>query len=118
MPELRKQAQAIESEIESLEMAAVDEAKYLQLAESLGAFRSKLRSRAETLDVRERQQILRLLIKEVLVGSDTVTLRHSIPVPQSGSGTDGSTTSTSCGSPAMPKPDYLLRKGSYLSRPQ
>ncbi len=112
MPQLRKQAQAIESELQSLEMAAVDEAKYLQLAESLGAFRSKLRSRAETLDVRERQQILRLVIKEVLVGGDTVTLRHSIPVPQSGSGSEGSTTPTSGRSPAVPNPDYLLRKGS------
>lgn len=115
MPQLRRQAQAIESELQSLEMAAVDEAKYLQLAESLGAFRSKLRSRAETLDVRERQQILRLVIKEVLVGGDTVTLRHSIPVPQSGSGSAGSTTPTSGRPPAVPNPDYLLRKGSHRS---
>jgi hypothetical protein len=41
-------------------MAAVDEAKYLQLAESLAGFRSKLRVRAEVLDIAVRQQILRL----------------------------------------------------------
>ena len=35
MPALQKQAQAVGSELQSLEMAAVDEAKYLQLAESL-----------------------------------------------------------------------------------
>jgi site-specific DNA recombinase len=34
--------------------------------------------------VRERQQILRLLVKEVLVDTDTITPRHSIPVPQAG----------------------------------
>src|SRR5256712_12017021 len=49
MPDLRKQAQAVESELRSLEMAAVDEAKYLQLAETLTGFRTKLRARAETL---------------------------------------------------------------------
>ena len=38
MPALQKQAHAIGSELRSLEMAAVDEAKYLQLAERLGAF--------------------------------------------------------------------------------
>jgi len=38
MPALQKQAQAVGSELQSLEMAAVDQAKYLQLAESLGAF--------------------------------------------------------------------------------
>jgi len=32
MPALQKQAQAVGSELQSLEMAAVDEAKYLQLA--------------------------------------------------------------------------------------
>ena len=61
MPSLQKQTQAVESELQSLKMAAVDEAKYLQLAESLAGFRSKLRVRAEALDIAARQQILRLL---------------------------------------------------------
>ena len=55
----------------------MDEAKYLQLAESLAGFRSKLRSRADTLDTAARQQILRLVVKEILVGTDTITLFHS-----------------------------------------
>jgi site-specific DNA recombinase len=115
MPQLRKQAQAVESELQSLELAAVDEANYLQLAESLATFRGKLRSRAETLEVRERQQILRLVMKEVLVGQDTITLRHSIPVPQSGPGTNGSPPCVSGHFVAAPNPDYLLRKRSHLA---
>ena len=111
MPELRKQAQAIESELQSLELAAVNEAKYLQLAESLAGFRSKLRARAETLEVRERQQILRLVTKEVLVGSDTITLRHSIPVPQSGPGSNDLLPASGV-SREVSGPGYLLRKGS------
>jgi len=111
MPDLRKQAQAIESELQSLEMAAVDQAQYLQLAETLAGFCGKLRRRADTLDVRERQQILRLLVKEVLVDTDTITLRHSIPVPQSGNA--GTPRSNSGGpSGASPAPGYLLRTGS------
>src|SRR6267143_576074 len=110
MPDLRKQAQAIESELQSLEMAAVDQAHYLQLAENLSGFCGKLRLRADTLDVRERQQILRLVVKEVLVDTDTITLRHSIPVPQSG--TAGTPRSNAGGpSGASPAPGYLLRKG-------
>ena len=111
MPDLRKQAQAIESELQSLQMAAVDQAQYLQLAESLAAFCGKLRRRADTLDVRERQQIPRLLVKEVLVDADTITLRHSIPVPQSSTGgTPRPNFSDSQGAP--PTPDYLLRTWS------
>jgi len=114
MPDLRKQAQAIESELQSLEMAAVDQAQYLQLAETLAGFCGKLRLRVDTLDVRERQQILRLLVKEVLVDTDTITLRHSIPVPQSGT---AGTPRPSSGGPSgtSPAPGYLLRRGSSLA---
>jgi site-specific DNA recombinase len=115
MPTLQKQTQAVESELQSLKMAAVDEARYLQLAESLSGFRSKLRVRAEVLDIAVRQQILRLLVKEVLVGSDTITLRHSIPIPQSGPGSKGSTGPTSDVTGSRPAPGYLLRSGSRLT---
>lgn len=115
MPALQKQAQAVGSELQSLEMAAVDQAKYLQLAESLGGFRTKLRVRAETLDVAVRQQILRLVVKEVLVGTDTITLRHSIPIPQSGPGSNGSPAPPSGVTGSRPNPGYLLRSGSPVT---
>ncbi len=113
MPALQKQTQAVESELQSLKMAAVDEAKYLQLAESLAGFRSKLRLRAEVLDIAVQQQILRLLVKEVLVGRDTITLRHSIPIPQSGPRSNGSPAPSSGDGGRLPNPSYLLRSGSH-----
>jgi site-specific DNA recombinase len=118
IPELRRQAQAVESELQSLQMAAADQAKYLQLAESLAGFRSKLRLRAETLDVRERQQILRLLVKEVLVSVTTITIRHSIPVPTPGPGSINTPGPSSGTSGSLPKPGYLLRKGSNFATAQ
>jgi site-specific DNA recombinase len=113
MPELRKHVQAVELELQSLEMAALDQAKYLQLTETLMAFRSKLRMRAETLDVRERQQVLRLLVKEVLIGAENITIRHSIPVAPSGS--NGPSRPSSDSSGLLPAPGYLLRSGSHDS---
>ena len=113
LPALQKQTQAVESELQSLKMAAVDQAKYLQLAESLAGFRSKLRVRAEVLDIAVRQQILRLLVREVLVGRDTITLRHSIPIPQSGPGSNGSQLPPSGVTRSRPNPGYLLRSGSH-----
>jgi len=115
MPTLQKQTQAVESELQSLQMAAVDEAKYLQLAESLGGFRTKLRSRADTLDIAARQQILRLIVKEVLVGVDTITLRHSIPIPQSGPGPHGPLVPPACVTGSRPSPSYLLRSGNHFA---
>jgi len=112
MPALQKQAQAVGSELQSLEMAAVDEARYLQLAENLAGFRSKLRSRADTLDVTIRQQILRLVVKEVLVGTETITLRHSLPIPQPGPASNGPASPSGGVTRLNPAPDYLLRSGS------
>ena len=118
MPALQKQTQAVELELQSLKMAAVDEAKYLQLAESLAGFRSKLRVRAEVLDIAVRQQILRLLVKEVLVGGDTITLRHSIPIPQSGPRSNGSPAPSSGDGGRSLNPGYLLRSGSHFTLAQ
>jgi site-specific DNA recombinase len=41
---------------------------FLRLAETLTAFLARLRSAADTLDVLERQRIVRLVVKEVLIG--------------------------------------------------
>ena len=115
MPTLQKQTQAVESELQSLKMAAMDESKYLQLAESLTGFRTKLRSRADALDVVARQQILRLVVKEVLVGTDRITIRHSIPIPQSGPRSSGPSIPPAGATGLMSAPGYLLRSGSRLS---
>ena len=113
MPTLQKQTQAVESELQSLKMAAMDESKYLQLAESLTGFRTKLRSRADALDVVARQQILRLVVKEVLVGTDRITIRHSIPIPQSGPRSSGPSIPPAGATGLMSAPGYLLRSGSH-----
>ena len=116
MPGLQKQAQAVGSELQSLEIAALDEVKYIQLAENLASFRAKLQVRAEEMDITARQQILRLLVKEVLIGGDTITIRHSVPVPQSsGPGPNGSPVPPTSVTGSRPNPGYLLRSGSHQS---
>ena len=62
-----------------------------------------------------RQQILRLLVKEVLIGNDTITLRHSIPIPQSGLRSNGSLVPSSGPGGSLPNPGYLLRSGSHFA---
>ncbi len=106
IPELRKRETALESELQSLEASAVDQGRYLQLAESVEGFLDRRRQSAETLDVTDRQKILRWVVKEILVGPDTLTIKHSIPV----AGTSGPSD----------VPSYLLcgrREDSTLRRP-
>src|SRR5215813_13378960 len=103
MPTLRQRQQTLRAELQAIADQANDRAAFLRLAETLTAFLTRLRGASETLSVIERQKIVRLLIKEILVGEDTITIRHSIPIP-SGSPQKGG-PGTSHGQ------NYLLCKG-------
>jgi site-specific DNA recombinase len=81
MPALRHRQQTLSAELQAIADQTNDRAAFLRLAETLTAFLARLRSAAETLSVIERQKIVRLLVKDVLVGEDTITIRHSIPIP-------------------------------------
>ena len=120
MPELNKKSKAVEAELQALETGAMDHARYLQLAENLNTFRKKLHARAKTLDVRERQQILRLLVKEILIDTQSLTIRHSIPIshtPKSFTPSGPSTTQPLPSAAPQP-PSYLLRPRSSSSHAQ
>ncbi len=81
MPVLRQRQQTLRAELQAIADQTKDRAAFLRLAETLTAFLARLRSAAETLSVIERQRIVRLLVKDVLLGEDTITIRHSIPIP-------------------------------------
>jgi hypothetical protein len=109
MPELRKQQRAIEAELQSLEMTTIDQTRNLRLVETLAQFRTRLRARGNVLEVTERQRVVRLLVQEILVGGDNITIRHSIPMPASSpDSNDGVRPSHE---PPEPNtgPSYLLR---------
>src|SRR6516165_10857639 len=81
MPALRHRQQTLSAELQAITDQTNDRVAFLRLAETLTAFLARLRSAAETLSVIERQKIVRLLVKDVLVGEDIITIRHSIPIP-------------------------------------
>ena len=81
MPALRHRQQTLSAELQAITDQTNDRVAFLRLAETLTAFLARLRSAAETLSVIERQKIVRLLVKDILVGEDIITIRHSIPIP-------------------------------------
>src|SRR5260370_16247972 len=86
MPELRRREYATRAELQSIADQRTDGTAYLRLAETLTAFLAGLRSSDETLDIIERQRVVRLLVKEILVSNDRIVIRHSIPLPTGPSG--------------------------------
>ena len=46
-------------------------------------FLAALRQSAKNLEVVERQKVVRLVIKQIVVNGDALTIQHSIPISQS-----------------------------------
>ena len=103
MPLLRQRERAIRTEIQAIVDQTADRAAFLRLAETLTSFLARLRNAADTLSVTERQRIVRLVVKEVLIGENTIVIRHSIPIPSSPPHNDGTQP--------QDQPNYLLCKG-------
>jgi site-specific DNA recombinase len=80
MPDLRARETNLHNQIQALDSQLADREGYLALAADLEGFLGQLHSKAEVSTVDERQRVLRLLVKDVLVGADKITIRHRIPI--------------------------------------
>ena len=95
MPTLRKRETTITAQLAALDAELHDAETYLQLAENLEGFLARLAENAQNLTVVERQRVVQLVVREILIGDDGITIRHTIPTP---TGPDN--------------PSYLLRGSS------
>ena len=114
MPLLRQREQTLRDKLNALIEQTRERAAHLRLAETLSAFLTRLRAAAETLDIVERQRIVRLVVKEVLVNDDTIVIRHCIPVPSGPPPTNDGGPNNHTDNAADPR-SYLLRSGSNRS---
>jgi site-specific DNA recombinase len=94
VPELRRKQTAIEKELQGVALQALEKSRLTLLNTSIENFLGSLRQSAKNLGVAERQKILRLVIKQVIVNDDTLTIQHSIPVSR--------------GNESQPRASYLL----------
>jgi site-specific DNA recombinase len=113
MPQLRQREHILQTELQAILDQVNDRAVYLRLAETLSAFLAKLRSAADTLDIQERQRIVRLIVKEILIEDESIIVRHSIPLSQPPNDTDPKSPPSRSGEPG--DQSYLLRSGRPLA---
>jgi len=101
-PALRKRQTTLQAQLDSLDAELHDAETYLKLADTLQGFLGRLTTGLDQLDITGQQRILRLVVREVLIGGDddTITIRHTIPTPNGG-GDD---------------PSYILRGSSHQPR--
>jgi site-specific DNA recombinase len=106
MPGLRKRQTTLRAQLDALETELHDAETYLKLADTLDGFLTRLADGLDQLDLEEQQRILRLVVREVLIGGDedTITIRHSIPTPNRDGSGDGPPNYQLRGSGPLPVP--------------
>ena len=81
MPKLQKRVNTIEKELKNLKTHEPALDQRLQLLD-VQSFTSQLGQNVNHLDIKEKKKILRLLVKEIVVGDDIIDIRHSIPLKE------------------------------------
>jgi len=80
MPDLRAREANLKSQLGALGAQAADREAYLKLADDLEGFLTRLRASTAGASTDDRRRVLRLLVKNVLIGPEKITIRHRIPV--------------------------------------
>ena len=84
IPDLKKREAVLNTELKSLEMNFIDQQQRLRLTENIEDLMKRLRQSANSLSLVDRQKVLRLIVKEIIVSPEGITIKHSIPVAQKG----------------------------------
>ena len=111
VPELRARETGLRGQLDAHKAQLVDRDAYLNLATGLEDFLARLRQNACTATVPEQQRLLRLLVKDVLIGPERILIRHSIPTTSST--TTSSTTIADSDADEEPSPSSRLRWRSH-----
>jgi site-specific DNA recombinase len=109
MPDLRARESNLRGQLAALDASIADRDAYLKLADDLKGFLAQLRDNAESAEVPERQRVLRLLVKDVLIGPEKITIRHRIPVRERA--TDDGQLQDQDATEGDSRPSYPLRWG-------
>ena len=113
MPALRARETSLRGQLAALDAQLADRDAYLKLADDLEGFLAQLRDNAGTATVPERQRVLRLLVKDVLIGPEKITIRHRIPAR--GNGATSRQPGTGPDTEGDQRASYPLRWGRGLA---
>jgi len=80
VPTLRKKQACAQKELEGARWQLLANEKLQQIEQCMESFLGRLKQSTRTMNVAERQKIIRLLVKEIVVEKDNITVRHCIPL--------------------------------------
>ncbi len=77
---LRAREASLRAQAGRLDTQLADHQAYLKLADDLEGFLAQRRASAATSTVGGRHRVLRVLVKDVLVDPEKITIRHRVPI--------------------------------------
>jgi len=99
VPELRKRENTKQKELENQEAQVADKKRFIELTYNIDSFVKQLKETSKNLTIEQKQNILRMIVKEIIVGENEIKIKHSIPMD-----IEKKTDFLKC---------YLLGKGSH-----
>ena len=81
MSEIKKKINTYNQDL-STELSGLNQKQLLELNTAVSFFSKRLKDSYETLSIEEKRKILRILIKEILIGKEGITINHILPIQQ------------------------------------
>lgn len=80
MKGIAQQISDLESDLRAIDAVEIQHNEQLNIKEALEHFQKQINKNSETLNVTEKQKIVRLLIDEVVIGKESIKIKHCIPL--------------------------------------
>ncbi len=78
MPQLRKRQATLDAELKSLQAKAIYSQHSSEAFHNMENFLRQLKLNADKLSIEDKQKVLRLLVKDIFVGYETIIINHCI----------------------------------------
>lgn len=82
MTTIKERHQRAQAELKDLDTVVLDEKRIASISADVNQFLCWLSEGTEKMNLLEKQAIVRLLVKEVFVGADTIKIHHCVPIPE------------------------------------
>ena len=84
MGKLKHNKNTLKNELDRIGIDGLTEKKMLDLKEAISLFSSKVHVSKDVLGIHEKREIVRSLVKEVVVYPEEVIIKHVVPIPRPG----------------------------------
>lgn len=81
MPELQKRVNETVKQIQDIQTYEITLGKQLELLD-ITTFTKQMEQNLDGMDIQAKRKIMKLLIKEIIVDSETIHIRHAIPIKE------------------------------------